>query len=237
MGIVNQQKRGGVDNFKKTKAKDLWKKILRSLFETSHPWVTFKDPSNLRYSNQHEGVVHSSNLCTEILLHTKPSEYAGGNKIQEGETAVCNLASINLKSHLVLRDNENWDLDWDKLASTIYIAMRGLDNVIDLNFYPTRESSKSNFRHRPVGLGVMGLHDVFHKLNILIDSDEAISFNDKLFEFYSREAILSSSKLAAERGSYSSYKGSLWDQDVFPIDTYNSLMRYRGSARGKLQKR
>jgi ribonucleoside-diphosphate reductase alpha chain len=220
---------GEINNFRKILAKDLWKKMLRSLFETSHPWITFKDPSNIRYSNKHQGVVHSSNLCTEILLHTKSSKYSKGEKTEVGETAVCNLASINLKSHLKKDSNNSYDLDWEKLESTISIAMRGLDNVIDLNFYPTKEAENSNLTHRPVGLGLMGLHDVLHKLNIQIDSDQSKDFNDKLFEFYSKCAISSSSRLAKERGSYPSYDGSLWSKNELPIDTYNNLLKYRGS--------
>lgn len=222
---------GLVKNFRKTPAKDLWKKMLKVLFETSHPWNTFKDPCNIRYTNQHQGTVHSSNLCTEITLHTKSSKYEKGEKTEIGETAVCNLGSINLLNHLREHVNEKgksaFDLNWTKLAETTQTALRMLDNVIDLNFYPTREAEKSNLKHRPVGLGMMGLHDILHKMNIMIDSDEAVSFSDKLFESYSKNAIFSSSKLAAERGSYNTYSGSLWDQGEFPIDSYNHLMEYR----------
>lgn len=224
---------GELVNFRKIPAKDLWKKMLKVLFETSHPWNTFKDPSNMRYSNQHEGVVHSSNLCTEILLHTKASEYKSGEKVKIGETAVCNLGSINLRNHIREHQNKNGEttkgIAWTELAATIEVAIRMLDNVVDINFYPTAEAKNSNLQHRPIGLGMMGLHDVLHILNIPLDSEEAIEFNDKLFEFYSYHAILASSKLAAERGAYNSYKGSLWDQDIFPIDTYKALMSYRGS--------
>ena len=223
--------KGLLKNFKKLAAKELWKKMLKVLFETSHPWNTFKDPSNIRYSNQHVGTVHSSNLCTEILLHTKASKYAGGEKTEVGETAVCNLGSVNLRNHLKCRHTKTgrtiWSLDWRKLEATIHTAIRMLDNVIDINFYPTREAQESNAAHRPVGLGLMGLHDVLHLLNITFDSEEAVAFNDELFEFYSYHAILASSKLAAERGRYLSYKGSLWDQNIFPIDSYNNLMEYR----------
>ncbi len=222
---------GGIKNFRKTSAKDLWKKMLKVLFETSHPWNTFKDPCNIRYTNQHQGIVHSSNLCTEITLHTKASKYDKGEKIETGETAVCNLGSINLTNHI--REHIDQDgnpligINWTQLSETTDIAIRMLDNVIDLNFYPTKESENSNIRHRPIGLGMMGLHDVLHKMNIVIDSDEGIDFSNKLFENYSKNAILASSKLAAEKGAYSTYSGSLWDQDIFPIDSYNSLMHYR----------
>ena len=223
--------KGELKNFKKMPAKELWKKMLKVLFETSHPWNTFKDPSNIRYSNQHKGPVRSSNLCTEILLHTHASKYKSGKKIQVGETAVCNLGSVNLKNHmrqLQSKDGEiTWEVAWTELSETIETAIRILDNVIDLNFYPTEEARNSNLQHRPVGLGMMGLHDILHILNVPFDSEEAVGFNNELFEFYSYHAILASSKLAQERGSYSSYDGSLWSQGIFPIDTYNQLMKYR----------
>lgn len=214
---------GDIKNFRKIPAKELWKKMLKVLFETSHPWNTFKDPCNIRYTNQHEGVVRSSNLCTEITLHTKASKYREGEKIEHGETAVCNLGSINLLNHL----KENNSVDFQKLKSTIHTAIRILDNVIDLNFYPTKEASNSNLRNRPIGLGMMAIHDVLHKMNINIDSDEAVVFNDNLFEFYSCHAIYASSKLAKERGRYKTYEGSLWSVGQLPIDSYNSLMAYR----------
>ena len=223
---VELGKKGSLRVFKQTKAKELWKKMLKALFETGHPWITFKDPSNIRYSNQHVGTVHSSNLCTEILLHTKPTKYKDGNlrEIEEyGETAVCNLASINLKNHLKKRT-----LDFDKIEKTAEIGMRMLDNVVDINFYPTKESENANVRHRPVGLGSMGWHDVFYALDVDYSSDEAVEWSDKIYEHISYAAILSSSKLAKERGKYSTYKGSLWDQGVLPIDTYKNLFKTRG---------
>jgi ribonucleoside-diphosphate reductase alpha chain len=223
--FIKLAEKGEVKNWRKTSAKDLWKKILRVLFETSHPWNTFKDPCNIRYTNQHEGVVNSSNLCTEITLHTKHSEYKSGEKTKTGETAVCNLGSVNLTNHL---NEKGDDLDYEKLKETIHTALRMLDNVIDINFYPTKEASNSNLKHRPVGLGMMGVHDILHIKNINIDSDESVKFNDKLFEFYSMNAIHASSKLAAERGSYETYEGSLWSEGVFPIDSYNNLMVYKG---------
>jgi len=228
--------KGEINSFKKIKAKDLWKKMLKVLFETSHPWNTFKDPCNIRYTNQHEGAVHSSNLCTEITLHTKASSYDQGEKTTIGETAVCNLGSINLLNHtqevysVSAPDTPKKDIFWTRLGETIDIAIRMLDNVIDLNFYPTPESAQSNNRHRPIGLGIMGLHDVLHYLDIPIDSDKAIQFNDKLFQYYSYRAILASSHLAKERGAYESYIGSLWDQGVLPIDSWKNLMKYRGKS-------
>ena len=224
--LCNQAEEGSIKNYRTVPAKELWKKMLKVLFETSHPWCTFKDPCNMRYTNQHEGVVHSSNLCTEITLHTKASEYDKGEKTKIGETAVCNLGSVNLLNHL--KDDNT--LDYDKLKNTIHTAIRALDSVVDLNFYPTKEASNSNLRNRPIGLGMMALHDVLHKMNINIDSDEAIKFNDHLFEFYSYNAISASSNLAKEKGAYETYQGSLWSQNIFPIDSYNSLMGYRNSS-------
>ena len=215
---------GEIENFKVVKAKDLWKKMLRSLFETGHPWITFKDNANFRYSNKHCGVINSSNLCTEIFLHTKASKYSLGEKSEIGETAVCNLSSINLKEHL----KENGKLDFKLLATTIATQMRMLDNVIDLNFYPTKEAEKSNLKHRPVGAGSMGWADIFHSYKIDFSSDDAIKFSDELYEFISYHCILNSSNLAKEKGRYSSYEGSLWDQDILPIDTYRELIEYLG---------
>tara|TARA_B100001123_G_scaffold448231_1_gene608396 strand:- start:3393 stop:5822 length:2430 start_codon:yes stop_codon:yes gene_type:complete len=234
---VKKGKKGQLRNFREVNAKQLWKKLLRSIFETGHPWMTFKDPSNIRYSNQHEGPVYSSNLCTEILLHTKPTLYKddGSRKVKQyGETAVCNLGSINLRNHLqrVLCDTgvPCFDIDYKKLKTTIRIAMRMLDNVIDINFYPTEEARRSNLRHRPIGLGSMGWYDTFYKMNIKYDSEEAVAMSDKIYEFISYHAILSSTRLAKERGSYESYEGSLWSQDILPIDTYNKLMKSRGAS-------
>tara|TARA_Y100000593_G_scaffold92487_2_gene184272 strand:- start:6195 stop:8036 length:1842 start_codon:yes stop_codon:yes gene_type:complete len=227
---------GEISNFRKVQAKELWKKMLKVLFETSHPWNTFKDPCNIRYTNQHEGAVHSSNLCTEITLHTKASQYHKGEKTEIGETAVCNLGSINLYNHVREFWDENGeftgaDINWTDLGNSIHKAVRMLDNVIDLNFYPTAEAKNSNMQHRPIGLGLMGLHDVLHKLNIKIDSEEALAFNDKLFEFYSKNAIQASSDLAKEKGAYKSYMGSLWDQNILPLDSWNNLQEYRGKRK------
>ena len=216
-------KEGKVKSYKVMSAKDLWKKILTSLYETGHPWVTFKDPSNIRYSNKHEGVVHSSNLCTEILLHTKPTKYDEGEVVEVGETAVCNLASINLENHIKVRT-----LDWKKLQETVEVAIRGLDNVIDINFYPTKEAKQSNLRHRPIGLGIMGTHGMLHSLGVSYDSKEAVELCGKVQEFISYYAILTSSKLAKERGVYESYEHSEWSYGNLPIDTYCRLMEHRG---------
>tara|TARA_R100001086_G_scaffold249124_1_gene187852 strand:+ start:8356 stop:10824 length:2469 start_codon:yes stop_codon:yes gene_type:complete len=213
---------GEIENHKIVKAKDLWKKMLRVLFETGHPWMTFKDNANMRYSNSHEGIIHSSNLCTEIFLHTKPSRFDEGKKTEIGETAVCNLSSVNLKTHI----DENGKLNFELLSKTIATQMRMLDNVIDLNFYPTEEAKKANMSHRPVGAGTMGWADVFHSYKVNFSSDEAIKFSDELYEFISYHCILNSNRLAEERGTYKTYEGSLWSQDILPIDTYKGLMEY-----------
>ena len=213
---------GEINNFKVLKAKELWKKMLRSLFETGHPWITLKDNANFRYSNKHEGVINSSNLCTEIFLHTKPSLFENGKKIELGETAVCNLSSVNLKEHL----KDNGKLNFKLLAKTIRTQMRMLDNVIDLNFYPTEEAKKANLSHRPVGAGTMGWADVFHSYQIDYSSDDAVKFSDELYEFISSHCILNSSKLAKEKNRYDTYDGSLWSKGCFPIDTYKELMNY-----------
>ena len=225
---------GLIKNYRIIPAKELWKKMLKVLFETSHPWNTFKDPCNIRYTNQHEGTVHSSNLCTEITLHTKASKYEEGEKTEIGETAVCNLGSINLFNHLIQKQahkGSGWVIDYDKLKSTIHTAIRILDNVIDINFYPTKEAANSNLRNRPIGLGMMGTHDVCHKLNINIDSEEAVKFSNNLFEFYSHHAIYASSILAKEKGKYETYEGSLWSQNILPIDSYNNLISYRDKTK------
>ena len=213
---------GEIKSFSVMPAKELWKKCLKALFETGHPWITFKDPSNIRYSNKHAGVVHSSNLCTEILLHTKPTVYEEGEVIEVGETAVCNLASINLSNHVKVRT-----VDWKKLKETVEVAVRGLDNVIDLNFYPTEEARNSNLKNRPVGLGVMGTHDVLHKLGINYNSQEAVDLCDRLQEFISLHAIKTSSLLAKEKGTYPTFGGSEGDKGNLPIDTYCELINQR----------
>tara|TARA_B110000495_G_scaffold91338_1_gene78898 strand:- start:2061 stop:4508 length:2448 start_codon:yes stop_codon:yes gene_type:complete len=226
---VKKGKKGELRIFREVSAKDLWKKMLRSLFETGHPWITFKDPSNIRYSNQHVGTVHSSNLCTEILLHTKPTTYhENSRKIKQyGETAVCNLGSINLKNHITVDKDGNNVVDYDKLSVTVKLGLRMLDNVIDINFYPTEETRKSNMSHRPVGMGTMGWHDLYYKLDTLFDSDEAVKLSSDIYEFISYNAINSSCDLAEERGKYDTYEGSLWSQDILPMDTYKDVMKTR----------
>ena len=219
---------GQITNYEVMPAKDLWKKILKSLFETSHPWITFKDNANLRYSNIHEGTLHGSNLCTEIYLHTKHSEYDEGEKTKVGETAVCNLSSINLSNHVI--DNK---IDKKLLSQTISKIIRALDNVIDINFYPTKEAYNANMRHRPIGMGTMGWADAYAKLGIQQDSDEGVKFADELMEYISYHALLTSSKLAEERGKYESYEGSTWSQNKLPIDTWNSLMKWKGKKTSK----
>ncbi|MEO1615485.1 MAG: ribonucleoside-diphosphate reductase subunit alpha [Planctomycetota bacterium] len=195
-------------------ATELWRKLLTRTFETGHPWVTFKDPSNIRSPQDHAGVVHSSNLCTEILLNTS-----------EDETAVCNLGSINLGQHIV-----GGKLDLDLLQSTIRTAMRMLDNVIDINYYPTPEAKNANSRHRPVGLGIMGYQDALSEMQIPFASDAAVEFADRSMEAISYYAILASSELAADRGRYESYPGSKWDRGLLPIDTLQMLENERGES-------
>ncbi len=197
----------------KIPAIELWRKMLSMLFETGHPWITFKDPCNVRSPQDHYGIIHSSNLCTEITLNTS-----------EDETAVCNLGSVVLDAHL----NDNGSLNLEKLRETIHIAIRALDNVIDINFYPTQAASTSNQRHRPIGLGVMGLQNALYKRGIPFASDEAIEFNDEFMEAIAYFAYEASSDLAAERGSYSSYKGSKWDRGLLPPDTIDLLQEERG---------
>lgn len=205
---------GEIKLFKKMEAIQLWRKMLSMLFETGHPWITFKDPSNIRSPQDHVGVVHSSNLCTEILLNTSATE-----------TAVCNLGSINLPLHT----KEN-GLDEERLAKTIKTAIRMLDNVIDINFYPVKEAEHANLQHRPIGLGIMGFQDALYQQNISYASHQAIEFADKSMEMISYYAILASSELAKERGTYASYKGSKWDRGLLPIDTIELLAQERGSS-------
>jgi ribonucleoside-diphosphate reductase alpha chain len=214
---ITQADAGLLKNFKVLKAKDLWKSVIKSLFETSHPWITFKDVSNERYSDQHLGPLHGSNLCCEILRHTIASQYVDGEKTKVGETAVCNLASIRLPSFLT-KGNE---IDKDLLKSTIRSVIRGLDNVIDINFYPTKEAENSNLKHRPIGMGTMGWANVFCRLGIPCDSDEAVRFADKLMELISFYAIEASADLAVEKGAYQTFEGSLWSKGILPIDTWN----------------
>ncbi len=204
--------RGDIKLFRKVNALQLWRKMLGMLFETGHPWITFKDPCNVRYTNQHMGVVHSSNLCTEITLHTNDSEIA-----------VCNLGSVNLPAHIV-----DGKLDVAKLERTVTTAMRMLDNVIDYNYYSVPQARKSNLRHRPVGLGIMGFQDALYKMNLAYASADAVTFADQSMEAVSYFAIRASSDLAAERGRYPSYNGSLWSKGILPIDSLELLGAERG---------
>ncbi|MEZ0307725.1 MAG: ribonucleoside-diphosphate reductase subunit alpha, partial [Ramlibacter sp.] len=204
--------RGEIKPSRKLQATDMWRKMLSMLFETGHPWITFKDACNVRSPQQHIGVVHSSNLCTEITLNTSDTE-----------TAVCNLGSVNLLQHL-----KDGSVDHDKLKKTITTAMRMLDNVIDINYYAVKKARDSNMRHRPVGLGIMGFQDSLYELRIPYASQEAVDFADKSMEAVCYHAYWASTELARERGKYSSYKGSLWDKGVLPLDTLDLLAKQRG---------
>jgi len=208
--------RGEITPSRTVQASDLWRKMLTMLFETGHPWITFKDACNVRSPQQHAGVVHSSNLCTEITLNTSDSE-----------TAVCNLGSVNLLQHL--KDGANGkELDHAKLQRTVTTAMRMLDNVIDINYYAVKKARDSNLRHRPVGLGLMAFQDSLYALRIPYASDAAVQFADSSMEAICYYAYWASTELARERGRYSSYKGSLWDKGVLPLDTLDLLQSARG---------
>ncbi len=204
--------RGEMHSFKHVRASDLWRRMLTMLFETGHPWITFKDACNLRSPQQHAGVIHSSNLCTEITLNTS-----------DDEVAVCNLGSINLLNHIA-----GGKLDMARLKRTVTTAMRMLDNVIDINFYTIPEARRSNLKHRPVGLGLMGFQDALHALRIPIASDDAVTFADTSMEAVSFHAISASADLAAERGRYPSFDGSLWSRGILPIDSIEILADARG---------
>ncbi|MFT5351762.1 MAG: ribonucleoside-diphosphate reductase alpha chain, partial [Gammaproteobacteria bacterium] len=199
--------RGEIKTFKTLRAVELWRKMLSMLYETGHPWITFKDPSNLRSPQQHAGVVHSSNLCTEITLNTS-----------DEEIAVCNLGSVNIAQHV----DEN-GLNMEKLSKTITTAMRMLDNVIDYNYYSVPQARRSNLRHRPVGMGIMGFQDALYKTRTAYSSEQAIEFADRSMEAVSYFAIQASSLLAEERGAYSSFEGSLWSQGILPLDSIKLL--------------
>jgi ribonucleoside-diphosphate reductase alpha chain len=208
--------RGEIKLHKRMPAKDLWRKMLSMLFETGHPWITFKDACNVRSPQQHVGVVHSSNLCTEITLNTSDSEIA-----------VCNLGSVNLAQHL--KDGpDGKEIDHAKLKKTVSTAMRMLDNVIDINYYAVKKARDSNLRHRPVGLGIMGFQDCLYQLRVPYASEEAVAFADTSMEAVCYHAYWASTELAAERGRYSSYRGSLWDRGVLPLDTLDLLASARG---------
>lgn len=206
--------RGEIKNAKKVSAVAMWRKMLGMLFETGHPWVTFKDPCNLRSPQQHVGVVHSSNLCTEITLNTSREEIA-----------VCNLGSINLVAHMTAQG-----LDQAKLRQTVHTALRMLDNVIDINYYSVPQAKNSNLKHRPVGMGIMGFQDALYQMRIPYASSEAVEFADRSMELISYYAILASTDLAEERGAYSTYEGSLWSQGILPIDSLNLLEQHRHPA-------
>lgn len=203
---------GKIKLFKRMKAQDLWKKMITMLFETGHPWLTWKDPSNVRSPQDHVGVIHNSNLCTEITLNTS-----------ENETAVCNLGSLNFAKFV-----KNGEYDVPLVAETVRIAMRMLDNTIDINYYPTEDSRRSNFRHRPVGLGVRGFQDALYLLGIRFDSQECVEFSDSSMEVVAYYALLASSELAKERGAYETYRGSKWDRGILPQDTLDLLEQERG---------
>lgn len=204
--------RGEIALFKRVQALDLWRKMLSMLFETGHPWITFKDPCNIRSPQQHVGVVHSSNLCTEITLNTNDSEIA-----------VCNLGSVNLPAHM-----KDGQLDHAKLQKTIRTAMRMLDNVIDINYYSVKKARNSNLKHRPVGMGIMGFQDCLHMMRVPYASKEAVQFADTSTEAVCYYAYLASTELAEERGTYSSYRGSLWDRGILPQDSLKLLAEERG---------
>ncbi|MCH2337616.1 MAG: ribonucleoside-diphosphate reductase subunit alpha [Pseudomonadales bacterium] len=204
---------GELELYKRVKAQDLWRKMLSMLYETGHPWVTFKDSCNTRSPQQHVGVVHSSNLCTEITLNTSADEIA-----------VCNLGSINLAQHVT----ESGQLDTEKLKKTVRTAIRMLDNVIDINYYAVPAARASNMRHRPVGLGIMGFQDALYRKRVGYASEAAVEFADESMEAISYFAIESSSNLAEERGSYTSFEGSLWSQGILPIDSLERLQNERG---------
>lgn len=204
--------RGEIKPFKRVKATDLWRRMLSMLFETGHPWITFKDACNVRSPQQHVGVVHSSNLCTEITLNTNG-----------GEIAVCNLGSVNLAQHI-----KDGAIDQEKVKKTVKTAMRMLDNVIDINYYAVKKARDSNLRHRPVGLGIMGFQDALYQLRTPYASQEAIEFADRSMEAVCYHAYWASTELAEERGRYSSYRGSLWDRGILPIDSLKLLAEQRG---------
>jgi ribonucleoside-diphosphate reductase alpha chain len=216
VGHEQKAARGEIKLFRQMPAVNLWRKMLSMLFETGHPWITFKDPCNIRSPQQHIGVVHSSNLCTEITLNTN-----------ESEIAVCNLGSVNMVAHLK-QENGQWVMDHDKLKRTVGIAMRMLDNVIDINFYAVNKARNSNLKHRPVGMGIMGFQDCLHVMRTPYASVEAVEFADRSMEAVTYYAYFASSELAKERGRYATYKGSLWDRGILPQDSVKLLAQERG---------
>ena len=210
----DKAKKGEMNQFKSIPAKELWRKMLTMLFETGHPWITFKDSCNLRSPQQHSGVVHSSNLCTEITLNTSADK----------EIAVCNLGSVNLANHM-----KDGSLDEEKVKQTVSTAIRMLDNVININYYSVDTAKNSNFKHRPIGLGLMGFQDALYLQDIPYCSDEAVEFADRSMELISYSAIYASTELAKERGAYKSFEGSLWSKGILPKDSIDILSENRGS--------
>ncbi len=210
----DKAKKGEMNQFKSIPAKELWRKMLTMLFETGHPWITFKDSCNLRSPQQHSGVVHSSNLCTEITLNTSADK----------EIAVCNLGSVNLANHM-----KDGSLDEEKVKQTVSTAIRMLDNVININYYSVDTAKNSNFKHRPIGLGLMGFQDALYLQDIPYCSDEAVEFADRSMELISYSAIYASTELAKERGAYESFEGSLWSKGILPKDSIDILAENRGS--------
>ena len=219
LGAEARAARGEIPLHKKLPAVRLWRRMLTMLFETGHPWITFKDACNLRSPQQHAGVVHGSNLCTEITLNTSADE-----------TAVCNLGSVNLPAHLAIDASGQWALDHGKLQRTVRTAMRMLDNVVDLNFYATPKARTANLRHRPVGLGIMGFADALHRMGLAYASDAAVEFADSSMETVCHAAYWASTELAEERGAYSSFRGSLWDRGILPQDSLALLAEARGAG-------
>ncbi|WP_459616866.1 ribonucleoside-diphosphate reductase subunit alpha [Bordetella sp. 2513F-2] len=217
VGYEAKVARGELKLYKKMPAVSLWRKMLSMLFETGHPWITFKDPCNIRSPQQHVGVVHSSNLCTEITLNTN-----------ESEIAVCNLGSVNLPAHMKRNADGSYELDHDKLKRTIRVAMRMLDNVIDINYYAVDKARNSNARHRPVGMGIMGFQDCLHMMRVPYSSQAAVQFADESMEAVCYHAYWASSELSEERGHYESYEGSLWSRGILPQDTIAMLREERG---------
>ena len=212
LGYEAKAANGEIGLYKTVQANDLWRKMLSMLFETGHPWITFKDPCNIRSPQQHVGVVHSSNLCTEITLNTNDSEIA-----------VCNLGSVNMPAHM-----KDGKLDHVKLQRTVRTAMRMLDNVIDINYYAVKKARDSNLRHRPVGMGIMGFQDCLHMMRVPYASMDAVEFADRSMEAVCYYAYQASTEMAEERGAYSSYRGSLWDRGILPQDSLKLLAQERG---------
>ncbi|MBF2735817.1 MAG: ribonucleoside-diphosphate reductase subunit alpha, partial [Betaproteobacteria bacterium AqS2] len=223
---------------KRVEAFDLWRDMISMLYETGHPWITFKDPCNVRSPQRHDGVVHSSNLCTEITLNTKSGKKRDPKtgKMEEtndGEIAVCNLGSVNLARHL----KDDGTLDAELLRKSVRTAMRMLDNVIDINYYAVGKARASNEKHRPVGLGQVGYQDCLHRMGVAFDSEEAVEFADAATEMVCYYAYEASSDLAAERGRYQSYEGSLWSQGIMPLDSLRLLAEERLADGGKIEEK